>query len=351
MLLGCNAYRDRAAGVAGTVLQMGEALADRGWRPVYQFLGERAAQRWERQLTYFRMVAAVARHRPDVAVIGSGDGALLPLVAPRTPLVVHSHGLEHMHREAIETHGLPSHFGSGHRYVREPAVAFTSRRADMLVVQTSKQASYAVDRYRCAPDRVMVIPNAIEDDFFAIQRRPAVRPTVALVGGWGPNKGATWLPLVLTELHRLVPDVVLHLVGTGTPAEPVLGAFASEDHCALKVTPRATRAEVRAALAEATVGLVTSSFEGFGRAIVEIMAAGLPLVSTDVGAASDLVLPGKTGRLVPVGDAAGTAAALAEYLTDPAAARDQGVAARAAVASYRWGPVGDQWDALLRQLA
>jgi glycosyltransferase involved in cell wall biosynthesis len=48
--------------------------------------------------------------------------------------------------------------------------------------------------------------------------------------------------------------------------------------------------------------LATSLFEGFGTVVIEAMAAGLPVVAADVGAASDYVRQGRSGYLVPPGN-------------------------------------------------
>jgi len=68
-------------------------------------------------------------------------------------------------------------------------------------------------------------------------------------------------------------------------------------------------------MASVDVLLLPSRWEGMPYAVLEAMAAGLPVVATRVDGASDLVLPGKSGELVDVGDVAGMARALAALLT------------------------------------
>lgn len=68
--------------------------------------------------------------------------------------------------------------------------------------------------------------------------------------------------------------------------------------------------------------LLTSNFEGYGRSVVEAAAAGAPIVMTDVGVAGELIRDGETGRVTPVGDAAGLARALGEARRDYARSRD-----------------------------
>ena len=58
--------------------------------------------------------------------------------------------------------------------------------------------------------------------------------------------------------------------------------------------------------------LLTSNYEGWGLAVVEAMAAGCPVVMTDVGCAGELVAPGQTGLVAPVGEKNGLSLAINE---------------------------------------
>lgn len=74
-----------------------------------------------------------------------------------------------------------------------------------------------------------------------------------------------------------------------------------------------------------------SDFEGTPNAILEAMAAGLPVVATRVGGIPQVIEHGVTGLLVPPRDEDALSAALRQLLSDPAAARQMGQAARARV--------------------
>lgn len=63
--------------------------------------------------------------------------------------------------------------------------------------------------------------------------------------------------------------------------------------------------------------LLTSDYEGYGRTVVEAIAAGLPVVMTDVGIAGHEIVSGKNGIIVPVGDCNGVRDALLKILRDP----------------------------------
>jgi L-malate glycosyltransferase len=64
--------------------------------------------------------------------------------------------------------------------------------------------------------------------------------------------------------------------------------------------------------------LLPSEQESFGLTALEAMNCGVPVVASDVGGLPEVVVPGETGYLLPVGDVEGMAAKAVELLTDPA---------------------------------
>src|SRR6185437_2247036 len=91
-------------------------------------------------------------------------------------------------------------------------------------------------------------------------------------------------------------------------------------------------ADTRDHLAAADIFVLPSRSEGFSNAIVEAMAASLPVVATDVGGNAEAVKDGVTGLVVPPEDADALAAAISQLLTDPAKAKSMGAAGKQRVA-------------------
>jgi glycosyltransferase involved in cell wall biosynthesis len=91
--------------------------------------------------------------------------------------------------------------------------------------------------------------------------------------------------------------------------------------------------EVSPLLREANVGALSSAVEGLPMALLEYLAHGLPVVVTDTGQCRAIVERARAGAVVPPGDDAALADALAGLLADPAAARAAGLRGREFVAA------------------
>jgi len=109
-----------------------------------------------------------------------------------------------------------------------------------------------------------------------------------------------------------------------------------------------------AALAAADLFVFPSHVEGFPNTLLEAMAAGLPVVASDVGAVRELVTDGETGLLVPAGRSDALAAAMARLIREPALRQRLGAAARARVVQdfgleRGWQRVGAVLEAALAE--
>jgi glycosyltransferase involved in cell wall biosynthesis len=92
-----------------------------------------------------------------------------------------------------------------------------------------------------------------------------------------------------------------------------------------------SRRDVPDLLKASDIGLLCSHEEGFPNAVIEGMAAGLPMIVTAVGGNSEAVTHDETGQIVPPKDPAAIAAAILRYLTEPQLAERCARASRARV--------------------
>jgi phosphatidylinositol alpha-mannosyltransferase len=216
-----------------------------------------------------------------------------------------------------------------------PVVRSAARRLAARIAVSEQARRFAAS---VLPGDYRVIPNAIHVDAYGA-RRNGGGARIVFVGRPEPRKG---LPVLLRAFERLPAGVALDLVGVA-PGElaPVEG---------VRAHGRVSDAERARLLAEADVLCAPSlGGESFGVVLVEGMAAGLPVVATQIpGYAA--VLPPEAGRLVPPGDDAALAGALGELLADPALRARLGEAGRREAARYDWARVGDEIAAVYAEV-
>ena len=140
-----------------------------------------------------------------------------------------------------------------------------------------------------------------------------------------PKKGLTVMLRALADLAGRdgIPPWQWLLVGDG-PARDRLRSLASELGLSGQVVFAGMRHDVASVLPMMDIFVCPSLYEGFGIAIVEAMAAGRPVVASAVGGIPEIVVHEDTGLLVPPGDAAALAGALATLLNHPEQARAMG---------------------------
>jgi glycosyltransferase involved in cell wall biosynthesis len=140
---------------------------------------------------------------------------------------------------------------------------------------------------------------------------------VAALGRFVPVKGFDLLVAALPRLAQDAPGARLLLIGDG-PERARLTALATRLGVSDRITITGATADVGAFLAAADVFAAPSRNEGMGRALVEAMALGLPVVGAAVGGIPAVVTDGVCGRLVPAGDAGALAQALGDLARDEA---------------------------------
>jgi glycosyltransferase involved in cell wall biosynthesis len=196
------------------------------------------------------------------------------------------------------------------------------------VVANSTAAANAVAREGVPAGRIEIIRNGLDISSIPARQRARGAPrTVVTVGNLRAEKRHEVLLSAMRTVTARHPDARLLIVGAG-PRRRALQALATDWGLTSFVQFLGHRDDIGAALNAADIFALPSRTEASPNAVIEAMAAGLPVVATAVGGVPELVAHGETGLLVPVEDAAAFARALLQLMDDPAAAERMGVTAR-----------------------
>ena len=235
--------------------------------------------------------------------------------------------------------------------VPRPRLAAANRwafRASTRVLANSEAVREALEaRDGVREERIHVVPNFVEDaafepypetqrdELFARLGIPAGSPVIGIVARLAPVKDHATLLRAFASLPGGGGEPQLLIVGEGE-SRAALEAQARE----LGIGARAHFAGFLPSLpnphALFDLSVLSSVSEGFPNSVVEAMAAGRPVVATRVGGTPEAVREQETGLLVPPGDPAALAAAIAQLLQDPGRRQRMGEAARR-LAAERYG--------------
>ena len=161
---------------------------------------------------------------------------------------------------------------------------------------------------------------------------PDDEPILIWTGRFDPVKGFEEMLAAFARLgQRRAARLVL--VGDG-PYRQTVERLIRDMNLSSRVLLTGQRHDVPALLGVADLFVFCSRTEGLPNSLLEAMAAALPIVAVDVPGCRDLILPGKTGLLVPAGDVEAIAQAWETLLASPDRARALGQGARAWVAAH-----------------
>ncbi len=259
------------------------------------------------------------RLRPAVVVTHSVDAQVLgQVIADRA-------GAAHV---TVEQGGV----GIPRRRHRALLTRLVAPRADAVVaVSPSQLPDLRGLGYRA--DAVRVIPNTVPS-LRPARSRAEVRAELGLedddvvavlVAGLRPEKRPDLFVDGVSRAHAKDPRLHGLVVGDGELRDAV-ELQVEQTRGAVRMLGE--RADVLDLMGAADAVCLASDVEGLPLTVLEAMSVGRPVVATDVGGLRDAVLRGRTGWLVPAGDADGFADALLELAADPGRAREMGEAAR-----------------------
>ena len=201
------------------------------------------------------------------------------------------------------------------------------------VSEQVRQHCISVDRIK--PSNVFTVHNGIDLSRWNLQRQTrGTIPIVTTVGNIRRVKGHDVLVRAAAIVCRHAPDVVFHILGEVLEPDYFQELQNLVRELGLKERVRFISGmhDLRTYLAESDIFVLPSRSEGFSNALIEAMAAALPVVATRVGGNPEAVLEGENGYLVAPEDPSLLADRILRLLNNPAAANAMGNNGRCLVA-------------------
>lgn len=216
---------------------------------------------------------------------------------------------------------------------------------------------YAAGVLGVAPERLTVVPNGVDARFYhdAVPFPDLVdrdRPLLLFVGRLEPRKGCELAVRAFLQARRRRPGVRLCVVGDGSQRRHCEELVPAEARGDVSFVGSVTESDKARFYASADL-LVAPNLggESFGIVLLEAMAAGLPVVASDIPGFRTLAADGSHGYLVPPGDGTALAEAVERVLADPVRAAGMAAECRRTAETYAWPRVGARMENLYRALA
>lgn len=264
----------------------------------------------------------------------------------KTPFhLVHCHAAKAglLGRIACRLAGIPSvlytphgfYFNYGHMFLKRKAHIWLERILGKLttriVATAPREGAQIVELGLMEPDRVSIIPNAVDTDRFRPSPDEPAGPdrkrVVGMVGRLSPPKD----PFTFLDAARIVladqPETRFVLVGDGPLMKPAR-KYSRDLGIAASVEFLGYREDIQEVINTFDINVLSSFWEGLPYSLVEGMALGKVAIGPDISGCSDLIRHGENGFLFPLRDRDTLAYHILRLLKDDKLRLDLGKAAR-----------------------
>lgn len=201
----------------------------------------------------------------------------------------------------------------GNKGIKRTFINKIYNKSDGIVFQTKEELEYFTSLKK--PYKAIIL-NPLKDIFFEIKRNSKTENLITF-GRLENQKNHLMMIDAFNEIHKFFPDERLYIYGEGYLRKQLQDYIESLDLSDFVLLPgRVT--DVSSKLADAKLFLLSSNYEGLPNAIMEAMAAGVPVVSTDCsgGGPRMLIEDGINGRLVECNNVKQMSEAIKDCLQD-----------------------------------
>jgi len=241
----------------------------------------------------------------------------------------------------------------------------TSRMVDVYVfLGEGIKASYARSKKLAAHTPNVIITNGVEVEVFSNQPAEVKRlrqeldissqhPVLINVSGLRPQKGLTYLVRAMLPVVERFPLVRLLIIGEGSKfARQQLATLIDDLGLKDHIRYLGVRQDIPALLALSDVFVLSSLWEGLPAVVLEAMAAGKPVIATDIIGPREVIVNGKTGLLVPPRDPDALVEVIVDLLQDPENSRKMGyLGQKRVIQSFSAERMGQAYSMLYLDLA
>jgi glycosyltransferase involved in cell wall biosynthesis len=232
-----------------------------------------------------------------------------------------------------------------HRLYHQAMYDYSIKTADYGAVANREAWICAELKYKREPGLIWYVPNGVEERFFIAREFPEKKEWELLfVGTWLDRKGVYYLADAFDAVAKKNSQVRLTVAGCGTPAEQVREMFAVKVRDRVSAIPFVKREDIAAVYARHDIFVFPSLVEGMPLTLLEAMATGLAVVTTNTCGMADVVENDVNGLLVPAANAEKLAEGIERLCQSTDLRKRLGLAGQETMRRYTWERVTEQME-------
>jgi glycosyltransferase involved in cell wall biosynthesis len=300
-------------------------------------------------LPYLLRSPADVVHAHSYIFFTSNQAALASRLT-RTPLVLHMHGATYVAQPELDAKTRAKLFVKQKLY--DPTLGkWTIQCADAIAAVSRFDMRTCQEVFDINPDRLHLIPNAVDTKIFHPPPVPPKEPVVTYIGRLEPWKGAFSLLNIARNVRKAVPGTTFNFVGSGS-AQKKLFSESVDLRDKVRFLGDVDHDTIASLLRSTSVLILPSFIEGLPTVCLEALASGVPVVASNIGGTSEVVIEGQTGFLRRPDDLEGMSECVTRLLSDDRLRARMGEAGRALVeAAYSWERIAELTERLYESVA
>ena len=370
ILIAAGVPKLREGGAAAIAYNLGRELQCLGHQVTYVFLDDlimpgSVSPRFNDVIFSYRLARYVVRNREKFSIVnlhaatGFVYGWYRRWLGARglPPYVMTLHGLEErrvhvMRREAKKGRAWNFTWKNRlwHRFYHYPRFRVSIRTADAAHTYSRDVWNILQLKYNLDSERVAYIPNGVEARFFTPREYLSDGKLRLLYAGtWLDQRGIFYIRDALRALAPKIPRLTMTFAGPGVPPEEIARFFGGELEKRIIVRPVVPADQMPNLYAEHDIFVFPSLMEGLPSVLLEAMASGMPVITSETCGMPDVVEDETNGLLIPPGDAAVLERAILRLADSPELRRQLGQSARDTMRRYTWERAGRQLEGLFRR--